>query len=231
LKKFSLVPVFLSLWISAAVCFLSIIHKPEPVEEVPAEDPPQTSSRLEPSLPPPVFPEPGNKPDVILSSYRNAVSRDRVVNLFGAITRSNEMAAIILTSANAFNIPPSLAFALCWEESRYNPLAVGRKNRNGSIDRGLFQLNSLSFPQLREEDFFNPSTNAYHGLAHLRWCIDTGGSEIAGLAMYNAGTNRVRQNGAPKNTLDYISRILEYQSRIDEFFRSDHVMTISMSPR
>ncbi|MDR3167539.1 MAG: transglycosylase SLT domain-containing protein [Treponema sp.] len=219
------------------VCFLSIVHKAEPAhkteaaEEVPSEDPPEIPSGIESS--PPVFPGPGNKPDIILSSYRDEISRDRVVYLFGTLARSNEVAAIILTNANTFNIPPSLAFALCWEESRYNIMAVSRENRNGSIDRGLFQLNSLSFPQLNAEDFFNPSINAYYGLAHLRWCIDVGGSEIAGLAMYNAGTNRVRQNGTPKNTLDYISRVLAYQQRINEFFRSDYeyAMAISMSPR
>jgi hypothetical protein len=232
LKATYFVPFFLSVWISLLGCFSSVSHKTEPAGE---EDSGESSLLLadydSPPSSPPVFPAAGNRPDVILSSYRNVVSRDRVVYFFGTITHSNEMAAIILTNANAFNISPSLAFALCWEESRYNPLAVNRKNRNESIDRGLFQLNNRSFPKLREEDFFNPSINAYYGMAHLRWCIDTGGSEVAGLAMYNAGTTRVRQDNTPKNTLDYISRVLEYQRRIEEFFRSEQVMTISMSPR
>ncbi|MDR3139330.1 MAG: lytic transglycosylase domain-containing protein [Treponema sp.] len=232
-------PFLLSLWISAVICFFTIPHKTDPADEISSEDSSQPLAGPEPpepafpapAFPAPVFPEPGNKTDIILRSYRNVVSRDRIVSLFGLITKSNEVAAIVLTNADAFDIPPSLAFALCWEESRYNIRAVNRKNRNQSIDRGLFQLNSYSFPQLLEEDFFNPSVNAYYALAHLRWCIDTGGSEISGLAMYNAGMTRVRQDGTPKNTLDYISRVLAYQNRIEEFFRSENVMTISMSPR
>jgi hypothetical protein len=211
------------------IYFSSLSHKTEPIQLNVSGEFPRSFAGFD--LSPPVFPAAGNRPDIILSSYRDTIFRDSVVDFFTGITNSCETAAIILTNADAFNISPSLAFALCWEESRYNYLAVNQKNRNESVDRGLFQLNCFSFPKLREEDFFNPSTNAYYGMAHLRWCIDTGGSVIAGLAMYNAGTTRVRQGNTPKNTLDYISRVLEYQSRIEEFFRSEYVMTISMSPR
>jgi soluble lytic murein transglycosylase-like protein len=114
-----------------------------------------------------------------------------------------------------------MAFALCWEESRYTVRAVNRKNSNQSIDRGLFQLNCCSFPDLQEEDFFNPHTNAYYAMAHLRWCLSTGGSEVAALAMYNAGTNRVHTGGTPKKTLDYVSRILDYQQSVEALFQTE----------
>jgi hypothetical protein len=236
------VPFFLCAWMFVSVCFSCASHKTEAADEKVFEESSQSPNPPELSkpssspaggfnLPRASFPARGYKLDVILSSYQDAFSRDQVVTFFGAITHSDEMAAIILANASAFNVSPSLAFALCWEESRYNPRAVNRKNRNETVDRGLFQLNCRSFPLLTEEDFFNPSINAYYAMAHLRWCLDTAGSEVAGLAMYNAGTTRVRQNGTPKNTLDYISRVLEYQNRVEEFFRSEYMMTISMSPR
>jgi hypothetical protein len=56
-------------------------------------------------------------------------------------------------------------------------------------------------------------------MAHLRVCLDSGGTEIAALAMYNAGTGRVRSLGAPKNTLDYIHRILERRGKIERVFQ------------
>ncbi|MDR0761326.1 MAG: transglycosylase SLT domain-containing protein [Treponema sp.] len=165
--------------------------------------------------------------DGILTAYRKEAQQQWVVAFFAGILKSAryftgttmvEMAAAILSNASAFDISPSLAFALCWAESRFNPAAVNRANRDGSIDRGLFQLNNLSFPKLKEADFFNPSVNAYYGLAHLRWCLDAGGSVVAGLAMYNAGTGRVKTEGAPKRTLDYISYILEFQRKIEDAF-------------
>jgi hypothetical protein len=49
--------------------------------------------------------------------------------------------------------------------------------------------------------------------------MDIGGTEIAALAMYNAGTVRVRNTGTPKTTLDYVSRILENRSRVERRFQ------------
>jgi soluble lytic murein transglycosylase-like protein len=148
------------------------------------------------------------------------------VDFFAALTGSVELAAVVLANAEIFSIPPALAFSLCWEESRYNPQAVNRKNQNRSVDRGLFQLNSMSFPDLKDEDFFDPNTNARYGLSHLRWCLDTAGTEVAALAMYNAGVTRVRSSGTPHTTLDYISRILKRQRGIEESFTADYSMRI-----
>ncbi|MDR2111150.1 MAG: transglycosylase SLT domain-containing protein [Spirochaetaceae bacterium] len=162
--------------------------------------------------------------DIILEFYRDPYFKDDVVEFFTSITDSRVLASVILAQAEAYNIPPALAFALCWEESQYLVRAISKKNANGSIDRGLFQLNNFSFPQLKDADFFNPETNARHGMAHLRWCLDTAGSELAGLAMYNAGANRVTSNQTPKRTLDYVSRILEMRNRMEDAFRVEYFL-------
>jgi hypothetical protein len=166
------------------------------------------------------------KPDPIMEYYRNESSRSEVLAFFSALVQSEEIAEAILTSADTFNIPPALAFALCWGESRFNPLAVNRKNRNETIDRGLFQLNNKTFPNLPETEFFNPRINAYYGMAHLRWCLTTGGSEVAGLAMYNAGTNRVKAGSTPRQTLDHVSQVLEFRNGIVSLFQAEYVQRI-----
>jgi hypothetical protein len=157
----------------------------------------------------------------ILEYYRDPLVRSKVTDYFAALCESREVASVILTNAETLDIPAALVFALCWEESRFKPWAVNRSNRDGSVDRGLFQLNSRSFPALTEKDFYNPGVNAWYGTRHLRWCLDSGGSVISALAMYNAGSGRVRSLGAPKNTLDYIHRILERQEAIDAQFRRE----------
>jgi hypothetical protein len=40
--------------------------------------------------------------------------------------------------------------------------------------------------------------------------------------MYNAGTGRVRSGGTPKMTLDYISRILDRERKIEELFLAEY---------
>jgi soluble lytic murein transglycosylase-like protein len=157
--------------------------------------------------------------DLALELYRQPEDRARVVDFFAEICPSREIAEAILANADLYSIPPALAFALAWEESRLNPRAVNSRNRNESIDRGLFQLNDKSFPLLELPSFFNPELNAKYGMGHLRHCLDTGGTEIAALAMYNAGTVRVRNTGTPKATLDYVSRILENRSIIERRFQ------------
>jgi len=156
--------------------------------------------------------------NLIAELYRNAETQDWVVNFFAGVCASPEIARVILDGAVSFDISPSLAFALAWEESRLDPSAVNSHNRDGSVDRGLFQLNNHSFPRLESYAFFNPEINTRHGMGHLRHCLDVGGSEIAALAMYNAGTNRVNSSGTPRSTLDYISRIMENRWKIEALF-------------
>jgi hypothetical protein len=157
--------------------------------------------------------------DFILELYRDPVSRGRVVEFFVGICASREIAEVILANAELYDIPPALAVALAWEESRLDPRAVNTKNRDHSIDRGLFQLNDRSFPRLEVQAFFNPRVNAQYGMNHLRYCLDTGGSEIAALAMYNAGAGRVNSSGTPRSTLDYISRIMNNRTEIEGLFQ------------
>ena len=157
--------------------------------------------------------------DPILAVYRDTSAKERVIDFFAEICASREIAAVILTNAEIYNIPPALAVALAWEESRFDPRAVNTRNRDQSIDRGLFQLNDRSFPRLEIQAFFNPQLNARYGMSHLRYCLDTGRSEIAALAMYNAGAGRVNSSGTPRTTLDYISRILHNRTEIEELFQ------------
>lgn len=153
--------------------------------------------------------------DLGLYIYRNPLTKDHIISYFDQLTGSPRITDIILRNADKNDIPVSLAFSLAFAESSYNPKAFN--NNSTSIDRGLFQLNSKSFPDLTEIDFFDPEINARYGLSYLRKCIDRGGNEIVGLAMYNAGSGRVTGSGTPKMTLDYIAKIMDYREDIDAF--------------
>ena len=161
-------------------------------------------------------------PDFILASYRDPALLEWVTAFFRDLCGSREIAELILSNAAEFGVSPSLAFSLSWEESRYNTRAFNR-NRNNTVDRGLFQLNSASFPNLEEEDFYDPGINTRYGIAHLRWCLDNAGTEVAALAMYNAGHHRIHSGGTPRSTLDYVSRILRRQHKIEELFLDEYI--------
>lgn len=162
----------------------------------------------------------GHKDDAGLVMYRQAGTRPAVEWYYTRIVNSREVALAILEEADEYSIPLSLAFALAHTESRFNLKAM-HKNTNGTIDRGLFQLNSATFPKLSETDFYDPKISAKYGLSHLRFCLNSAGNEIAALAMYNAGSNKVKKNNTPQITLNYISMIQGYRSRLDEAFASE----------
>lgn len=155
--------------------------------------------------------------DKSLNLYRNTLSRSAVEWFYFQITGDKNVTQAILAEADNNDIPLSLAFALAYAESGYNVKAVN-KNSNTTTDRGLFQLNSNTFPNLTEADFFDPYVSAKYGMSHLRFCINTAGNEVSALAMYNAGTGRVRSNRTPQVTLNYIGKIVSYQKMLEELF-------------
>ena len=158
--------------------------------------------------------------DIGLTLYRDANSRGAVEKFYSGIVRKKDVALAILSEADKNDIPLSLAFALAYTESRYNPLAVN-SNVNSSIDRGLFQLNSNSFPELTEADFFDPYISAKYGMSHLKFCLNSAGNEVSALAMYNAGTGRVRSNKTPQSTLNYVGKIMTYQKMLESLFEDE----------
>lgn len=163
-----------------------------------------------------------SKEDTGLVLYRQPSSRPAVEWFFTHITGNREVAQAILENADKNNIPLTLAFSLAYVESKYKPTAIN-SNTNATIDRGLFQLNSNSFPKLTEAEFFDPNVSAKYGMIHLRWCMDLAGDEITALAMYNAGTTRVKANKTPQHTLNYVGHIQKYRARLDEKFSSEIV--------
>lgn len=157
-----------------------------------------------------------------ISQFFNAEdTREATLDFFTSITGSRTIADAILRNALKHEVDAALAFALAHEESRYKTTAVG--HNSDSIDRGLFQLNSKSFPKLSVPEFFDPEKNAHHGMAHLAFCLEAGGNEVAALAMYNAGQTRVAKGGTPRKTLDYIHRITGYKMNLEALFEAQVV--------
>ncbi len=140
------------------------------------------------------------------------LDRQKEIEYFTLVAGNRKIAEIIYNEAEKYSIEPELAFAVVFSESSFNPRAV-HQNRQ-SVDRGLFQLNSRSFPDLDEEEFFDPEVNVPLGMAYLRYCLDMGGNEVAALAMYNAGPARVKRSQTPRMTLDYVARIQEYKESL-----------------
>ena len=167
-----------------------------------------------------------NSTDTIAAYYKNIGTKQNVVDFFATLTNSANIAVAILENAVKHQVPASLAFAIAYEESRFNPKALNKND--ASVDRGLFQLNSVTFPNLSDKEAFDPLRNANEGIKYFKHILDVSGNEVSALAMYNAGRTRVSQRGAPVMTLDYISRILNYEKNISSLFTAKVVAKTSM---
>ena len=158
--------------------------------------------------------------DLTLSLLRQPETRASVEWFYIDLVNDRDIALAILDAAEEYDIPVSLAFSVAYAESKYKTDARN-VNKNGSIDRGLFQLNNRTFPNLSEKSFYDAKVSAHYGMSHLRFCMDTAGNEVAAIAMYNAGTNKVHNDRTPKTTLDYIYRIQNYRESITRDFEAE----------
>nr|WP_306810786.1 lytic transglycosylase domain-containing protein [Campylobacter helveticus] len=48
-----------------------------------------------------------------------------------------------------FGIDPQLLWTIAYKESRLNPSIISKKNKNGSYDIGIMQINSVHLPRLK----------------------------------------------------------------------------------
>lgn len=159
--------------------------------------------------------------DHIAMFFEAEETKASTVEFFAQLTGSELVATSILENAERHRVPRALAFALAYVESNFKVTAVG--HNADSVDRGLFQLNNRSFPKLTLQDFFDPEKNAHFGLAHLAYCLDVGGNEVAALAIYNAGHARVSKGGTPRRTLDYINAVMNYKLNLEALFEAQVV--------
>ncbi len=165
--------------------------------------------------------------DHVSAFYQNPDTRPQTVAFFEILTGDYAIAAAILDESLKRYVSPALAFALAYEESGFQTRAFNRNS--DSVDRGVFQLNSLSFPSLSVEQFYDVPTNVSLGVGHLAFCLEKGGNDVAALAIYNAGLGRVSKGGTPKRTLDYINRITDNRDRLEALFEAQVVARHSSS--
>lgn len=148
---------------------------------------------------------------------REAQPAHEVERLYYSQVIGNEEIADLVLKYSAHNeIDPALLVALMETESNFNPKAINR-NKNGSYDRGLCQLNSNTFRDLKPAEFYEPETNIKLAAELLRWCYKTSGNNpVIALAYYNAGYGNVNNDRVGSITLKYIHKIFNLKKQHEE---------------
>jgi hypothetical protein len=151
--------------------------------------------------------------DALLALYRNDRLKPLVTEYYSHLTQDRSVAVAILETCDSLGIDPSLAFAIAWNESHFDPRAVSYNPT--TIDRGLFQLNSATFSELDRKAVFDPKSNAVHGLSYYKMAYDKLGTEEKALGYYNSGIGLVSQRPYPRSTQAYIKRVMADREQMD----------------
>jgi soluble lytic murein transglycosylase-like protein len=108
-------------------------------------------------------------------------------------------------AGHSYQLSPWLLWAIANAESRFDPTAINH-NRNGTVDVGLMQINSLWTEQLGEtwDSLHDPCTNVMAGAWILSQCMQDYGYTWKAVGCYHSRTPERRDAYALK-----IATILE----------------------
>ena len=87
---------------------------------------------------------------------------------------------------------PPVIRAIAWQESRYNPKAVGPKTKAGQA-KGVMQLTDATAKSLGVADPFNPEENINAGERYYNKLLKQFGNRELALAAYNWGEGNLRK--------------------------------------
>ena len=104
---------------------------------------------------------------------------------------TEEIKNIIRLEAVRQGVPVDLALAVAQQESGFNNLIQSKPNADGSVDRGVMQLNS-KYHKLK--NWQDPMENISYGIRHLKGLLAGAKGDIRkALSDYNAGANATRK--------------------------------------
>lgn len=98
-----------------------------------------------------------------------------------------------IEAGKKYRVNPQLLWAIAKTESQFNPNALNQKNKNGSYDIGIMQINSIHLDELSkygisENDLYNPRLNIHIGAKILKDCLNKHKDNlINGITCYNGG--------------------------------------------
>lgn len=122
--------------------------------------------------------------------------------------------ALILELAPVYDIPPYLLVAIAETESQWNNYAE-HHNNDGTIDRGIMQLNSSWFI---DENWHDPITNIKAAIEHILWLRNKDLTWWQITVAYNCGLSRL--NNPPEQSIEYAAKVFRTWASYDKYFNN-----------
>ncbi len=129
----------------------------------------------------------------------------------------NEYYFFIFNEIKETNLDSILPFAiLLTENTSLNPKAESKPNRNGTVDLGLFQINSLNLEYFEEMfwngdnfDVMNWQHNSVVAIGYINHLYNRFDGDLEKTAAaYNCGPGRVANGNIPDSTKKYVEKVM-----------------------
>jgi soluble lytic murein transglycosylase-like protein len=121
---------------------------------------------------------------------------------------------IIKYASDTYQVPLNILIGLLREESHFNPNTTNI-NKNGTIDKGIAQLNSdyqsdFEWFDNNQKAFdpYDADTSIMVAASYLRRLYKCFRSWDLAVAAYNCGPGKVSDGLIPQRTKDYVTRII-----------------------
>ena len=124
------------------------------------------------------------------------------VSLLAASSFSVAKADCFDDAATTYRVNPWVLRGIAYVESRFNPSAIN-KNRNGTIDIGITQINSIHLPRLarfgiRKQDLFDACTSIHVSAWLLKQKMEIHGNTWKAIGAYHSETPSFRDKYSGK---------------------------------
>jgi LysM repeat protein len=146
------------------------------------------------------------------SSVVSAAARNRAILANRRVPSRDAMRALIVSTAKANGVDPSLALAISWQESGFNMRRVSVANAIGAMQVIPSTGDWISSVIGRRLDLLKPRDNVTAGVVLLRVLTKSASLRTA-VAGYYQGLKSVREHGMYRDTKAYVANILALRKR------------------
>ncbi len=156
----------------------------------------------------------------VLELEERLIETEQKLNMYEDVAEETGLEISLIVEIYNQAIEPEIVLGVIDRESKFNSNAINH-NTNGSVDRGLMQINSGTAPWLwsivfsnepyNYKKLFNPEKNIQLGIWYLNYLLEKYNNEHMALTAYNRGEGGMRsyvnRHGTAKSS--YSRYILE----------------------
>ncbi|NHC45603.1 LysM peptidoglycan-binding domain-containing protein [Motilibacter sp. K478] len=140
-------------------------------------------------------------------------ARNRAILASRSMPSRDSIRALVASTARRHGVDPSLALAVAYQESGFNPRVVSVANAIGTMQVIPTSGDWASSILGRRLDLLDPRDNITAGVVLLRVLLRSAGSTERAVAGYYQGLASVRRNGMYTDTKRYVANILALRAR------------------